>query len=59
MAGGTLVNGEVLFALDDVVEQLPALHVLHYQEELLRGFDYLVELNDVEVADQLQDVDLP
>lgn len=51
--------GEVLLALDDVVEELAALHVLHDEEELLGGLDDFVELDDVGVADELQDVDLP
>lgn len=46
------------FALDNVVEQLSALHVLHYQEQLFGGFDDFVELDYVRVADQLEDVDL-
>ena len=32
----------VLFALDDVVEELAGLHVLHDEEELLGGLDYFV-----------------
>ena len=52
------MNERVLFALDNVVEQLSALHVLHYQEQLFGGFDDFVELNYVRVADQLEDVDL-
>lgn len=31
----------LLFHLHDVVEQLAILHVLHHQEQLLRGFDDL------------------
>ena len=54
----TFMNQRVLFALDNVVEQLSALHVLHYQEQLFGGFDDFVELDYVRVADQLEDVDL-
>ncbi len=48
----------VLFAFDDVVKELAALHVLHYQEQLLRSFNYFVELDDAGVADEFEDVDL-
>lgn len=48
----------LLFALDDVVEELAVAHILHYQEQLLWCLDDLVQLDDVRVPDQLQDVDL-
>ena len=58
MTYGTFVTQKLLFALDNVVEQLSTLHVFHYEEELLGSFDYLVELDYVRVANQLQNVDL-
>ena len=44
---------------DDVVEQLAAIAVLHYHVELLFGFNYFVQLNDIRVSDLLEDFDLP
>lgn len=35
----TLIKRVLLFALDDIVEELSALHILHNQEELLWGLD--------------------
>jgi hypothetical protein len=55
----TWVKHDLLFALDDVVEELSALHVLHDEEELLGGLDDLVQLDDVGVPDEFEDVDLP
>lgn len=49
----TYLELDVLFALDDVVEELSAFHVLHYEEELLWSFNDLVQLDDVGVPDQL------
>ena len=49
-----MMGGCVLFGFDDVVEELPALHVLHDEEELLGGFDYLVELDDAGVPYELE-----
>lgn len=40
-------------ALDDVVEQLPLLNVLHDKEQVPTRLDYLVELDDGGVPDQL------
>lgn len=54
-AGGVLVDPLVF---NYVVEELTVLHVLHHQKKLFGGFDYLIELDDVRVPDQLQDVDL-
>lgn len=45
--------------LHDVVEQFPALHVLHHQEEMFGRFDDLVQLDDVGMPDELEDMDLP
>ena len=42
----------------DVVEEFPVFDVLHDEEKVLGGFDYLVELDDAWVPDQFQDVDL-
>ena len=39
------------FVLDDVVEELSPFHELHHQEQLFRGFDDLVQLDDVWVSD--------
>ena len=44
--------------LDDVVEKLAAVRVLHDEVQLLGRLDDLVELDDVRVADHLQDLDL-
>ena len=41
-----------------VVEELAVLHELHDEEQLLGGLDYLVELDEVRVADEFEDVDL-
>lgn len=48
----TLVKNELLFALDDIVEELSAFHILHDEEELLGGFDDLVQLDDVGMSYQ-------
>ena len=45
-------------ALNDVVKELSSACVLHDQIELLRSLDDLVELDDVRMADELEDVDL-
>ena len=44
---------------NDVVEELSAARVLHDQVKELGGFDYFVELNDVGVANQLQNMHFP
>lgn len=46
-------------SLHDVIEELSLLHVLHHQEEMLRGFDDLVQLDNVGVTDEFQDMDFP
>ena len=43
--------------LNDVVEELSAFHELHNQKQMFGGFDDFVELDDVGVADELEDVD--
>ena len=40
------------FVLNDIVEELAFLHVLHNKKKLFRCFDYLVELHNVGVPDQ-------
>ena len=45
-------------ALDDVVEELTAVCVLHDEEELSRRFNNLVKLYHVGVPNDLQNVDL-
>ena len=45
-------------ALYNVVEQLAALNELHHKEQVTRGLDDFVELDDVGVPDQLKNVDL-
>ena len=47
------------FVLDNIVEELAILHVLHDQEQLLGGFDDLVQLDQVGMPDELEDMDLP
>jgi len=47
-----------LLLLDDVVEELATADELHDQEELLGRLDDFEKLDDVGVADQLEDVDL-
>lgn len=47
-----------LLLLDDVVEEFAPRHVLHDEEKLVGRFDDLEELDDVGVADHLQDLDL-
>jgi len=42
-------------ALDEVVEQLAALDVLEHEEELLVAFVYVVQAEDVWVADELHE----
>ncbi len=46
-------------ALHQVVKELPALHVLEDEEELLVRLVHVVQLHDVRVLDQLHDGDLP
>lgn len=36
----------------DVVEEFPVFDVLHDEEKMLGGFDYLVELDDAGMPDQ-------
>ena len=36
------IESMILFAFDDVIEELPWLHVFHDEEELFGGLDYLV-----------------
>jgi len=55
LASLSLVEFDVLH---DVVEELTARGVLHDEVELLRSLYDLVQLDDVRMADQLQDVDL-
>ena len=43
-------------ATHDVVEDLTALRVLHYEVQLLGRLDDFVELDDVWVADHFEDV---
>ncbi len=47
------MTAELLFAFDDIIKELPTLHVLHNQEQLLWCLDYLVQLDDVGMPDQL------
>lgn len=47
-----------LSVLDDVVEQLSARDVLHDHEDVGRGGDDLVQLDDVWVTEQLEVLDL-
>jgi hypothetical protein len=42
----------------DVLEELPARHVLHDHEDVRRCLDHLIQLDDVWVPEQLQDLDL-
>lgn len=49
---------KLLFAFNDIIEQLASLHVLHNQEELFWSLNDLIKLDDARVTDQLQDVDL-
>ena len=49
----------VLLLLYDVVEQLAIADILHHQEQLLRGFDDLVQLDDVGMPYELENVNLP
>ena len=52
----TWINQGLLFAFDDIVKKFSAFHILHDQKELFRGFDDLIQLDDVGMSDQLQDV---
>ena len=54
---GSWVLRSLLFALDDIIEELTTFHVLHDQEELLWGLYDLVELDNIGVANQFQDMD--
>lgn len=54
---GFWVTNGVLLGLDDVVEKLPSLHVLHDEKKLFGGLDDLIKLNDAGMADEFQDVD--
>jgi hypothetical protein len=45
-------------AIDDVIEQLALLNVLHDEEEVLRSLNNFVQLDDARVPDQLKNVDL-
>ena len=47
------------FSVDDVVEQLPALCILHDEVQLLGGLDDFVELDQVGMPNDFQNVDLP
>lgn len=48
-----------LFAFDYEVEELSALNELHHEEQVLGRLYDFVELDDVRMADQFEDVDLP
>lgn len=48
----------LLFALNDIIEELSALHVFHDEKQLLWGFDDFVQLNDTRMTDELQDMNL-
>lgn len=41
----------------DVVEKFATRHELHYEKQLPRSFNDLVELDDVGVPDNLEDLD--
>lgn len=45
-------------SFDDIVEQLASVCVFHDEEQLARGLDDFIELNDIGVSDDLKDVDL-
>ena len=47
-----------LFLFDDVLKQFPLADVLHHQEQLLGGFDDLIQLDDVRMPNLLEDADL-
>ena len=49
---------EVLLLVGDIVKQFSSPAELHDQEEVLGGLDDLVKLNEMGMANQLQDVDL-
>jgi len=40
------VMTNLLLAFNDIIEKLPSLHVLHYQEQLFRSLYYFVQLDD-------------
>lgn len=44
--------------LDNIVKEFAPARKLHDQVQLARCFNYLVQLHDVRVANQLQNVDL-
>ena len=41
-----------------VFEQFPTACILHYQKELLRGLNYLIQLHDIWMPNDFQNVDL-
>ena len=41
---------DVLLLLCDVIEELSPSAVFHHQEEVLRGLNYLVELDEIWMA---------
>ena len=43
--------------LDDVVKEFATARILHDEEELLRRFNYFVELHDIWVSHDFQNVD--
>ena len=45
--------------LDDVVEQLTSVGVLHDEEQLARSFNDFIQLDHVGVSNNLQNVDFP
>ena len=46
------------FLFDDVLKQLPLTDILHDQEQLFGCFDDLIQLDDVGMANLLEDADL-
>lgn len=49
----------ILFVVCDVVEELASRAILHDQEKIFRSLNNLVHLNEVRVANELKDMDLP
>lgn len=44
--------------LHNVVKKLPAGHIFHDEENIVRGLDHLVQSNDVRMSEQFQNFDL-
>ena len=57
VVGGCITFGYSL-PIDYLLEEVAAISILHYEEQLLRLFDDLVELNDKFMLNELEDLDL-